>query len=144
MVAIGMCLLWFRCGIEMRMLEGGKSDSRAPRTMAIYTLDGQWKREGSLRKWLVRCLDLVSEDSQHRGLRRDINMLLTSIFAAPVLHRLTNPDIWRDIEMQQCYGQSHQPLVFGSMSNEKHRTRVRKQALHVSKEMFACQQDRIS
>lgn len=68
--------------------------------MAIYTAGGQWKIEGSLRKWLKRCLDLVSEDSQPCGQRRDINMLLTCTVMSFVLHRPANHKIWRRNEMQ--------------------------------------------
>ena len=58
------------------------------------------ENEGSLRKWLVRCSDLVSEDSQHCGQRRDINLLLTSTDLSSVRHIQTNREIWRENEMQ--------------------------------------------
>ena len=46
------------------MLKVETSISRRQRTVAIYTAGGHCKIEGSLRKWLVRGLDLVSEDDQ--------------------------------------------------------------------------------
>lgn len=95
-VTVRVCLLWMRYGTEMRMLEKQKYISEGRRTMAIYNLNGHWKIEGSLRKWLVRCLDLVSEDSQCPGQRRDTKMLLTSTGMSSVLFRPTNNEISRE------------------------------------------------
>ena len=99
-VAVGICAVWMRCETEMLMLEHKTSNLRERRTMAIYVGGGQWKIEGSLQMWLVRCLDLVSEDSQHGEQRRAINMLLTRTVVSSILYRTTNHGIWRENEMQ--------------------------------------------
>ena len=112
--------------------------------MAIYIAGGQWKIEGLLRKWLVHRLELVSEDSQRYGQLKAINVLLTSTAMSPVLMRTTSHKNWRRMNCNSISISCIRPQYSNRSQTKKHKTGVRKQALHVSKDIYARQRIRCS